>query len=235
MNFIRVFIFIYLIATPMFFIASLYLSARTRNIIDSNIWLRKYYLTSLVMFALVIINFGILFRLFPTLISHVDVECEGSNYNQPVNILEGYMIQGSAGLLEINELDYISYANAFQPEIVGYANDLYYSYNVINVYMGDLTNEGLLNFSENQPAFLMDDYPCATLSYKERLDPGVYFVFLDDRTSEIPYQDQWYDEAHRVYRFELIEGYDVSLPIVEQSSNVKDQIAQLVGSEEISE
>jgi len=222
MDFLRIMILVYLIATPVLLIGTVLLSFRTRSIITSHMWLRRYILPSVLLFALMVINGGIFFRLFPSVVSKTHITCVShQDFSEDIASPFG---QSFVGLIEVSELDYIKKANVFDPEIIGYTNEQYYNYELLNEYMGALDEFGLLHVNENQPAFLMEDYPCATLQHQERLTQGVYLVYMDEREQSLPYRDEWYSHAYRLFSFEMIEEYDLQLSYDLQSSLVKEEI-----------
>jgi len=225
MNLIRVFILLYIAITPILLIGVIYLSVRTRNILESRIWLKKYFLPMFLLLILSIFNIGLFNRLFPSIISKTEILCVSSG--DVSSDIEYPMNQSFIGLIEIDDLDYIEYADVFHPSIIGYTNRLYYQFHVVNVYKG-FTDDGLLYVSENQPAFLMDEFPCSQLAYQERLSKGIYFVYMDERVQALPYKDQWYDEAQNLLSYQLIENYDEDVSYDLQDQAVKDQITSIL-------
>jgi|GEM_PF-2660555 len=226
MYLIRFLLFVFIVVTPILFTLMLFLSVRTRNILLDRLWLKRYVLPSFLLFVLMILNIPLMFRFFPNLIGQYHISCVSQgNVEQDISEVSSFNF---VGLVDVQFLDYKEPAKVFDPGIVGYTNKLYYDYDLVDAFHESIDEEGLLRLSQNQPAFLMDPAPCASLGTNETLEAGVYLVVGDKRASSLNFVDQWYSHSYTVLSFQTIEGYDPSLPFEEQTDEVQESVLSYI-------
>lgn len=222
MYLIRFLLFIFIVVTPILFTLVLILSVRTRNILLDRLWLKRYVLPSFLLFVIMILNIPLFVRFFPNILGQTHITCVSQgNVEHDISEVSSFNF---VGLVDVQFLDYKEPANVFDPGIVGYVNTLYYDYDLVSSFHESIDEQGLLKLSQNQPAFLMDASPCASLASDETLEAGVYLVVGDKRSLPLTYLDQWYEHSYTVFSFQAIEGYDPSLSFEEQAVEVQEHL-----------